>query len=101
MKCEQCGKEFEPKPQQLFCSAKCQGKSWRKNGPHGYPSITFVCAKCGKTVTTEGGKDRRSRFCCRECEKKFWKHPPHDNPSTRTNFKSIQEYASYERRTNE
>ena len=34
------------------------------------------CSQCGRLVQTEGGvKDKRTRFCSRECEKKFWKRP--------------------------
>ena len=102
--CPWCGKTFEPTPYavtQVFCNSKCQDKYFNKHGPYCYPSITFVCAKCGKTVVTEGGRDKRTRFCSRECEKKYWRHPPHDRESCRQNFHSLQEYESWERITNE
>lgn len=44
-----------------------------------YPPIEFDCRHCGKHVITEGrhenGKpDKRTVFCCRACEIKYWKH---------------------------
>lgn len=101
--CPECGKRFEPKfgaVTQLFCSRKCQARYRKKHGSHGYPSITFTCAQCGRTVVTGGWLDKRSRFCSRECEKRYWRHPPHEYESSRQNFHSIEEYESWERRTN-
>lgn len=68
---------------------------------HQYPSITFTCAKCGRTVVTDGDRDHRTRFCSASCEKKYWRHPPHDYETKLINFRSVEEYASWERRTNE
>lgn len=104
MKCLNCGKEFTPLTVvQKYCSRSCCDKYRKKHDMNKlYPSITFTCSQCGRTVTTEGGtKDKRTRFCSVQCEKKFWRHPPWDNPSTRINFRSLQEYESWERRTNE
>lgn len=101
MKCPNCGKEFaERTVVQKFCSTRC-GNQYRRRYKPTYPSITFRCAKCGRAVETDGVKDKRTRFCCQECEKKYWRHPPYDNPTCRTNFHSVAEYASWERRTNE
>lgn len=103
MKCLECGEEFtQLSVNQIYCSKTCGQRYWRKNrGKIKYPSITFQCSQCGKTVVTEGGsKDKRTRFCCASCEKKFWRHPHWENPSMRMNFHSVEEYASYERRTN-
>ena len=36
----------------------------------------FVCRYCGKVVVAGDDrekKDKRSIFCCSECEKKYWK----------------------------
>lgn len=104
MKCLQCGAEFTPRTViQKYCSTKCKYRYYSRHDVNtDYPSITFTCAQCGKTVVTEGGvKDKRTRFCCAACEKKFWRHPPWENPSTRINFHSVEEYASWERRTND
>ena len=66
-----------------------------------YPPITFTCSHCGRSVTTEGGvRDKRTRFCSQKCEKKYWRHPPHDNPTNRTNFGCVERYISYEKYTN-
>lgn len=103
MKCLECGAEFTPKTViQKYCSKRCADRFKSKHDMDVfYPSITFQCAQCGKTVTTEGGTgDKRTRFCCASCEKKFWRHPHWENPSTRIDFRSVSEYASYERRTN-
>lgn len=103
MKCPECGEEFEPLTVvQKYCSLVCGNRYRRKNKEKiKYPSITFSCSQCGKTVVTEEGSgDMRTRFCSASCEKKFWRHPHFENPSTRMNFHSVEEYASYERRTN-
>lgn len=101
MKCLQCGEEFTPLTVvQLYCSEKCGSKYRRENGRPERPSITFSCAKCGRTVVTDGIKDKRSRFCCVECEKKYWKHPPWERESNRTNFKSLKDYERYEKWSN-
>lgn len=72
----------------------------------GLPPVEFDCANCGRHVVTEilkknGRPDMRRRFCCAECEKKYWRHPPQDRESSRQNFSSIRQYASWEKRTNE
>ena len=66
-----------------------------------YPSIEFECSQCGRKVVTVGGtRDKRTRFCSSQCEKKYWRHPPWENDKSRINFRSVDEYARYERRTN-
>ncbi len=103
MKCLNCGEQFTPLTViQKYCCKECGNEYRRKHKDEElWPSVTFECAECGRTVVTEGGsKDMRSRFCCRSCERKFWRHPHWDNPSTRINFRSMEEYASWERRTN-
>lgn len=103
-RCLECGNFFTPlSVNQIYCSKKC-GKAYRKKnrGKIQYPSVTFRCSQCGKTVVTEeGSHDKRTRFCSASCEKKFWRHPHWENPSTRINFHSIKEYETYERRTND
>lgn len=92
-KCLNCGEVFSPGTViQKFCCEKC-GKEYRRthNMDDLYPSITFNCAKCGRTVVTEGGtKDKRSRFCCAECEKKYWRHPPNENDKHFCNYTEQQ-----------
>ena len=43
-----------------------------------WPPTEFDCKQCGKRVTTRGGLDekldKRTVFCSRECEVKYWKH---------------------------
>lgn len=102
-KCLECGKNFTPlSVNQIYCCKQCGDKYRRKNkGKIKYPSITFSCSQCGKVVVTDNGSsDKRTRFCSASCEKKFWRHPHWENPSTRINFRSIKEYESYESRTN-
>ena len=104
MKCEYCGADFAPlSVNQRYCSDKC-GVAYRKRNPDAarqhFPIVTFNCSQCGHTVVTDGLRDRRTRFCSHECEKKFWRHPHWEHSTTRTNFHSVAEYASYERRTN-
>lgn len=98
--CPQCGCEFTAALNKIFCSVKCQAKYNRTKGAAGYPTIEFSCAKCGRLVVTDGKGDKRSRFCSPECEKKYWRHPPHEHTTSNTMFHNIGEYLSYERRSN-
>ena len=102
MICPECGESFLPlSVNQKYCSTKC-GDKYRRKHKIVSLSITFNCAKCGKAVVTEEGtKDMRTRFCSETCEKKYWRHPPHDCVSSRTNFHSLREYISWENRTND
>ncbi len=105
MKCEYCGAEFSPLAvTQRYCSNKC-GYTYRRKhkdaAQRHFPSVAFNCSQCGRVVVTDGIRDRRTRFCSAQCEKKFWRHPHWENTATRTNFKSVEAYAAYERRTNE
>ena len=34
---------------------------------------SFICRNCAKLVVPESFHDRRSVFCCKECERKYWK----------------------------
>lgn len=109
MKCLNCGREFNAHTvTQRYCCPKCKNQYYYWNrGKIAYPPVTFRCAndKCGRLVVTEGKKangrpDMRTRFCCVSCEKAFWKHK-HKEPTHLTNYHSMGEYASWERRTNE
>lgn len=104
MKCLNCDADFIPlSVTQKYCCEKCGNEYRRKNkGKIFYPSITFTCAKCKRTVTTEEGSgDKRTRFCSQSCEKKYWKKPHWEHTSSRINFRSVKEYEYYEKRTNE
>ena len=53
----------------------------------------------------DGKPDKRTRFCCAACEKQYWRdvtrHPAKaSNGAPMQGFRTMQEYASYERRTN-
>lgn len=90
---------------QMYCCKECGDKYRRThNVQELYPSLRFECACCGKTVITEeGSRDKRTRFCSPECEREYWRHQYlKENVSThqRMNFHSVEEYFSYERRTN-
>ena len=106
--CPNCGKEFEPNdPQRIYCTEKCQrqynwkAKAGRAKLSDNYVSITFQCSKCDKTVVTDTDRlDKRTRFCSSLCEKRYWRHPPHESEHCNSTFRSIKEYASYEQRTN-
>lgn len=74
--CPNCKKTFSTdKENQIYCCRKC-GIQYRKEGKHAtYKVKTFKCKRCGRLVITKGGKDKRTCFCSKECEKGFWKHP--------------------------
>lgn len=74
MRCLNCGVEFEPVTVvQKYCCTEC-GVQYRKNHEIENLPIEFDCAHCQTHVVTEGGKDRRTRFCSKKCEKLYWKH---------------------------
>ena len=37
------------------------------------PIDSFTCRQCGKTVDIYDRSDKRSVYCSRACEKKFWR----------------------------
>ena len=102
--CWNCGKPIKANPStqhQKFCSVKCRNEYSRlKKTTTFFEPFSFYCSQCGHQVIVEDPNDKRTRFCCKECEKKYWKHPPYENTTSRTNFHSIEEYMSWERRTN-
>lgn len=101
MICPECGESFEARAvNQRFCSARRREKHWRIHGYQRRESITFLCAnpKCRKMVVTETNRpDKRTRFCSRECEKAYWRHPPKD--SDIRNFSGMDSYRSYEQKS--
>lgn len=104
MICKQCGNPFVAlSVNQIYCSKSCGNKYRRKHSiQDNYPVIEFNCSKCGRHVITDGTpKDKRTRFCSHECEKAYWRHPPYEHDTSLTNFHSVGEYLSWERRTNE
>lgn len=73
-RCLNCGKEYVPRSTvQKYCDRTC-GIAFRRTRKAWYPPVDFICAYCGREVSTMGGTDHRTRFCCQACEKKFWKH---------------------------
>lgn len=109
-KCWYCGEKIKADTfatHQKFCSPKCQKEfsklplSERKRiEKENFIPIEFECSQCGNVVSIEDPGDKRTRFCCKECEKKYWRHPPYEQETSRTNFHSLQEYLSWEKRTN-
>lgn len=76
MICPVCNKIFEPTvPNQKYCSTKCQ--QWANNNHLIPPRVPyeFDCRCCGKHVVTAPFGDRRTVFCSKQCEKRWWKHP--------------------------
>lgn len=76
-RCLNCGKEFIlMSATQKYCCSKCGTEYRMKHEEEAkYPSVTFKCVQCGKIVITDGKKDRRKKFCCAQCEKRYWRHP--------------------------
>lgn len=97
-KCPLCEKEFIPvNSQQKYCSAYCGNKYRRIHGSGvPYEPIEFYCAYCRKRVITDGKSDKRTRFCCAEHEKKYWRHPPFEK-SALTKVRSLRELEYFEK----
>lgn len=102
MICPECGKPFQQKTvTQKYCSKKCGNRYRKKHGVE-WVSITFRCAKCGRRVETDPkARDMRTRFCSAECEKKYWRHPPHEQKGYRQTYRSLREMEACERKTNQ
>lgn len=52
---------------------------------------SFQCACCGHTVEVTEPTDKRERFCCHACEKKYWRDVTR-HPDRITNYHSLEEY---------
>lgn len=94
MICPQCGKRFTPfSVVQKYCSKRC-GEKWRQKHQDSvrYPSIMFRCSYCGHVVVTNGLDDRRTRFCCDECCKKYWRHPPQEHSALTNDYAGVLEW---------
>ena len=119
--CAVCGKKFKPTSRtDKYCSIECMRR--RHDGPRLdfeaeiAPIVTtealkemsyeervglrLMCsnARCGRVFTIgdreDGRRDRRTRFCCADCERQFWRD------ATRHPLKTGSE-ARHERRTGE
>ena len=92
MICRNCGKEFVSKLNQVHCSKTCYRRfQERKRKGKVFTDkraepVQFNCSQCGKAVSIEDYSDKRSRFCSMECEKKYWRHPPHENEHCNSNL---------------
>lgn len=77
--CAWCGEEFAPNSDtQAFCCGSCYQKYYRAHNRDMsavYPKRKFICKnpKRGKVVVTEGPGDMRSKFCCEQCMKYYWR----------------------------
>lgn len=91
--CRNCGRSFSEKTvMQIYCCKDCYfgfRKKFLNMTPEekekAFPSLRFKCANCGKEVITDSVKrDRRTRFCCAQCERQYWRrvtrHPARENP---------------------
>ena len=75
MICPVCNKNFEPTvPHKKYCSAECRIWAYSNKLIPPREPYEFDCAHCGKHIVTAPYHDRRSRFCSRACEKKYWRH---------------------------
>lgn len=102
--CPWCRQEFTASiPTQIFCCKSCAGKYNEMYGAHGFYRLSYICdnPKCKNHVLTEGGRDRRYRFCCRRCYISFHNGQPRNLPNRSQIWRSAGHYASWERMTNE
>ena len=85
-RCPVCNKYFNAiTNQQIYCCSHCRKIHHKKvyydknrlipNYEIGAPIIRqFVCKKCHKLVSVSDKKDRRTKFCCPQHEKLYYKH---------------------------
>lgn len=80
MICPVCRKEFTSNYAfQIYCSSSCSSFAqyhFTAEEKREFSRIlpSFNCRCCGRTVVPEKG-DRRTVFCSKQCEKKYWRHP--------------------------
>lgn len=81
--CDVCGASYEAvRKSQRYCSQKCRRYGNRHDEfvrsdiwLSGEKEIRrFNCVKCGKVVRVTSPDDRRTKFCSRRCEKRYWRH---------------------------
>lgn len=93
--CEECGALFVPKTKRSrFCSSRCSHLWWKHHPVDhsqddaipGLPLREFRCAKCGKFVYVRNRNDKRTRFCCKGCEVRYWRHPQEGRRGLRTHY---------------
>ena len=59
--CKHCGKEYEGKAKQTYCSRDCQRRSKRST------EWDHTCVNCGKTFTRPKRNRDSCQFCSRDC----------------------------------
>ena len=53
----------------------------------------FKCKKCGNTVVTDTDRlDKRTVFCSRICERRYFRHPPSDNKASMFTYYGKADY---------
>lgn len=70
--CKICGKEFNPKPNELFCSPECRRENRNRKQRERYKKpVEVKCAHCGKIFET---KTTAKKYCSDRCrETSYWK----------------------------
>lgn len=87
----ECGKLFLPhRPRSRYCSFRCCKRAGRLRyrkfngifhkapGEEDVVLREFYCKQCSRLVQVCEETDKRTCFCCPECERKYWKHPEMD-----------------------
>ena len=97
--CRICGKEFKPKPNELFCSPECRRENRNRKQRERYKKpVEVKCAHCGKVFEAKGKRAYCSDKCrdaaytyrlnaerkkpeiavkCKQCGKEFETRYPH------------------------
>ena len=76
--CVVCGKKFNPSSKgNRYCSVKCMRRRYDKWDARIGLQIECANVRCHRTFTIgdrkDGKPDKRTRFCCANCEKQYWR----------------------------
>lgn len=76
--CKICGKEFNPKPNELFCSAECRRENRNRKQRERYKKpLRIMCARCGKIFET---KTTAKKYCSDKCREASYEQRRYEKP---------------------
>lgn len=73
--CRICGKEFNPKPNELYCSEECRRENRRRLSRK--KPLRVMCAYCGKIFET---KTTAKKYCSDKCREASYEQRRYEKP---------------------